>query len=41
MRSPLASAKRCVALPKSLRKAVKSYPENRRGVILGTGSLSH
>ena len=38
---PGPSAKRCFNLGKSLRKAVESYPEDLRVVIVATGGLSH
>ena len=38
---PLTSARRCYALGKALRKAVESYPEDVKVVILGTGGMSH
>ncbi len=38
---PLPSARRCYDVGKALRKAVESYPEDLKVVILGTGGLSH
>jgi protocatechuate 4,5-dioxygenase beta chain len=38
---PLASARRCYNLGKALRRAVDSYPENLKVVVLGTGGMSH
>lgn len=38
---PLTSAKRCYDLGKSLRRAVDSYPEDMKVVVIGTGGLSH
>jgi protocatechuate 4,5-dioxygenase beta chain len=38
---PLPSAKRCLALGHALRKAVESYPEDKKVVIFGTGGMSH
>ncbi len=38
---PLTSARRCYALGKALRKAIDSYPEDMKVVIIGTGGLSH
>jgi gallate dioxygenase len=38
---PGPSARRCFNLGKSLRKAVESYPEDLRVVIVATGGLSH
>jgi protocatechuate 4,5-dioxygenase beta chain len=38
---PLTSAKRCWDLGKALRKAVDSYPEDMKVVVIGTGGLSH
>jgi gallate dioxygenase len=38
---PGPSAKRCYKLGQSLRKAIESYPEDLRVVIVATGGLSH
>ena len=38
---PIPSARRCFNLGKSLRKAIESYPENLKVVVVGTGGLSH
>lgn len=38
---PLPSASRCFRLGQALRKAVESYPEDLRVVIIGTGGMSH
>jgi protocatechuate 4,5-dioxygenase beta chain len=38
---PLASARRCYALGHALRKAIESYPEDLKVVVLGTGGMSH
>ncbi len=38
---PLPSPKRCYKLGQSLGKAVESYPEDLKVVIIGTGGLSH
>ncbi len=38
---PLPSPKRCYNLGLSLGKAIESYPEDLKVVILGTGGLSH
>jgi gallate dioxygenase len=38
---PIPSAKRCFNLGKSLRRAIESYPEDIKVVIVGTGGLSH
>ena len=38
---PLASAKRCLALGRALRRAIESYPEDLRVVVFGTGGMSH
>ena len=38
---PTPSAKRCFNLGKSLRKAIRSYPEDLKVAIVGTGGLSH
>lgn len=38
---PLASARRLFKLGKALRRAIESYPEDLKVVILGTGGMSH
>jgi gallate dioxygenase len=38
---PIPSARRCYKLGKALRKAIESYPEDLKVVIVGTGGLSH
>jgi gallate dioxygenase len=38
---PIPSAKRCFKLGRSLRKAIESYPEDIKVVVVGTGGLSH
>jgi len=38
---PLPTARRCYKLGQALRKAVSSYPEDLRVVVLGTGGMSH
>jgi gallate dioxygenase len=38
---PIPTARRCFALGRSLRKAIKSYPEDLKVAIVGTGGLSH
>ncbi len=38
---PVPSAARCLKLGKALGKALESYPEDTRVVILGTGGMSH
>jgi gallate dioxygenase len=38
---PIPSAKRCLKIGKSLRKAIQSYPDDIRVAIVGTGGLSH
>ncbi len=38
---PVPTAKRCLALGRALRKAVESYPEDIKVVIMGTGGMSH
>ncbi|WP_191601354.1 class III extradiol dioxygenase family protein [Marinomonas algicola] len=38
---PLPNGKRCFDLGKALRKAIESYPEDTKIVILGTGGMSH
>jgi len=38
---PVPSARRCLALGRALRKAIESYPEDKKVVILGTGGMSH
>jgi gallate dioxygenase len=38
---PTTTARRCYKLGKSLRKAIESYPEDLKVVVVGTGGLSH
>jgi protocatechuate 4,5-dioxygenase beta chain len=38
---PLPSARRCLALGRALRKAIESYPDDMKVVVLGTGGMSH
>jgi gallate dioxygenase len=38
---PIPSAKRCYKLGQALRRAIESYPEDLRVVIIATGGLSH
>lgn len=38
---PLPSPKRCYALGQALGKAIESFPEDLKVVVLGTGGLSH
>lgn len=38
---PLPSSMRCFRLGQAIRKAVESYPEDLRVVIIGTGGMSH
>jgi len=38
---PIPTARRCFALGRSLRKAILSFPEDLRVVIVGSGGLSH
>lgn len=38
---PIPSAARCYRLGRSLRKAIESYPENLKVVLIATGGLSH
>lgn len=38
---PLPTAQRCLELGKALRKAIESYPEDMKVVVLGTGGMSH
>ena len=38
---PLPSVARCLALGRSIGRALESYPENARVVVIGTGGLSH
>lgn len=38
---PLPSALRCFKLGQALRRAVESYPEDLRVVVIGTGGMSH
>jgi len=41
LEEPMPSLNRCLAWGKLIRKAVESYPENLRVVVLTTGGLSH
>ena len=41
MQHPLPSPKRCYNLGKALGKAIESYPEDKKVVVIGTGGLSH
>jgi gallate dioxygenase len=41
LQSPSPSAKRCYKLGQSLRRAIESYPEDLKVVIVATGGLSH
>ena len=38
---PLPSGRRCYKLGQSLRKAVSSYPDDLRVIVMGTGGMSH
>lgn len=38
---PLPSSARCFRLGQAIRKAVESYPEDLRVVVIGTGGMSH
>jgi gallate dioxygenase len=38
---PIPSARRCYRLGRSLRKAIESYPEDLKVVLVATGGLSH
>jgi gallate dioxygenase len=38
---PIPSAARCYKLGQALRRAIESYPEDLKVVIIGTGGLSH
>ncbi|MBN1237383.1 MAG: gallate dioxygenase [Gammaproteobacteria bacterium] len=38
---PIPTARRCYKLGQSLRRAIESYPEDLKVVIVGTGGLSH
>ena len=38
---PIPSARRCYKLGQSLRKAIESYPEDLKVVLVATGGLSH
>ncbi len=38
---PLPSLKRCLALGRSIGRAIESYPQDLRVMVLGTGGLSH
>ncbi len=38
---PIPTAKRCYKLGQGLRRAIESYPEDLKVVVVGTGGLSH
>ena len=38
---PLPTGKRCFKLGQALRRAVSTYPEGLRVVVMGTGGMSH
>jgi gallate dioxygenase len=38
---PIPSAKRCLKLGQGLRRAIESYPDDLRVVVISTGGLSH
>jgi len=38
---PIPTARRCFKLGRSLRKAIQSFPEDLKVVVVGTGGLSH
>jgi aromatic ring-opening dioxygenase catalytic subunit (LigB family) len=38
---PMPTARRCYKLGQAVRRAVESYPEDLKVVIVGTGGLSH
>jgi gallate dioxygenase len=38
---PIPSARRCFKLGRALRKAIESFPEDLKVVVVGTGGLSH
>lgn len=41
LQQPMPTARRCYRLGRALRRAIESYPEELRVVIVGTGGLSH
>jgi protocatechuate 4,5-dioxygenase beta chain len=41
LQHPLPTPKRCYRLGKQIRKAIQSYPEDLKVVMVGTGGLSH
>jgi hypothetical protein len=41
LQHPLPTARRCYRLGQAIRRAVESYPNDLRVVILGTGGMSH
>lgn len=41
LQHPLPTARRCLRLGQAIRRAVDSYPEDIKVVILGTGGMSH
>lgn len=38
---PLPTARRCYRLGQAIRRAIESYPEDLKVVVVGTGGLSH
>lgn len=38
---PLPAGRRCYKLGQALRKAIETYPENLKVVVMGTGGMSH
>jgi gallate dioxygenase len=41
LQHPLPTAARCYKLGQAVRRAIESYPENLKVVVVGTGGLSH
>ena len=41
LQHPLPTANRCFRLGRAIRRAVESYPEDLRVIVLGTGGMSH
>jgi len=41
LQHPLPSAKRCYKLGQAVRRAIESFPEDLKVVVVGTGGLSH
>jgi gallate dioxygenase len=41
LQAPMPTARRCLKLGRALRRAIESYPDDLKVVLVGTGGLSH